>query len=136
MKRNKFVLDVNVWVSFILGKQLAWLTKIVQSNKIELVSCAELYNELKEVLSRPKFEKYISQTDIKEALILHSKLTKQVKNIKIVSAFADSDDDYLLALALKAKAIFIVTGDKLLLNKLVPESISIITLTQFNSIVL
>jgi putative PIN family toxin of toxin-antitoxin system len=133
VKKNRFVLDVNIWVSIFLGKQTAWLVQKIKECKFEIISCPELYNELSIVLHRPKFKKYISASDIKEALALHTKISKQVKNIKILPTFADSDDDYLLALAIKSKATYIVTGDKLVLNTPVTEPISIITLADFKT---
>lgn len=136
MKRNKFVLDVNIWVSIILGKQTAWLVNVIENFKIEIVSSIELYSELKDVLNRPKFKKYVTPFDINEALVLHTKLCKQFKNIKIVPTFTDSDDDYLLALAIKAKATYIVTGDKLILNTHIGNVITIISFSQFKSMLI
>jgi len=36
MKENGFVLDVNIWVSFVLGKQMGWLAQKVKSKEIEI----------------------------------------------------------------------------------------------------
>jgi putative PIN family toxin of toxin-antitoxin system len=133
MKESTFVLDVNVWVSFVLGKQMEWLSQIVKTKKIEILSSDELYSELSEVLNRPKFKKHISISVIEESLAIHLKLTRKVNDTLVLPYFADSDDDYLMALALKGKAAYIVTGDKLILNTPITNSISIISLAFFKN---
>jgi predicted nucleic acid-binding protein len=78
-------------------------------------------------LNRPKFKDYITAEEIQEAILIHLKITRKYHSLLIHPFFADADDDYLLALARKGKANYIVTGDKVVLNATQIEDIKIIS---------
>ena len=54
----KVIFDTNVWISFIIGKRLAFLKTFIVSGQITIVFSKRLLQELTEVTNRPKLKKY------------------------------------------------------------------------------
>ena len=80
-----------------------------------MVLCNELLEEIRDVTSRPKFAKYFPKKDV-ESLIEFMQLIGEVFEPKQqISLCRDEADDYLLTLAIEAKANYLVTGDQDLL---------------------
>lgn len=83
-----------------------------------MLTCAELLNELRDVLTRPAMRKYFTVEQAMQFVVLFQGLgllleigTSEVKPIS-----RDPKDDYLLRLSNKGKAGVLVTGDKDLLT--------------------
>ena len=75
----------------------------------------ELFEELIEVLQRPKFTKYFSQEDIQEFIsLIHSKV-EWVEINKHFDDCRDSKDNFLLDLCVSGKADYLISGDEDLL---------------------
>lgn len=114
-RKKRVIVDTNCWISFLIGRRLSSLAALLNNNRIELVLCEELLEELREVTQRPKFAKYFPAHEVDSLLsFLHLKgrLFEPSGNVHICR---DEEDNYLLALAMEAKAHYIVTGDKDLL---------------------
>lgn len=81
-----------------------------------LLPSSECYEELLEVLQRPKFKKYYSDEDLKffQEVLLKELQFESV--ISQVSVCRGPKDDKFLSLAFDSKADFPVTGDKDLLT--------------------
>ena len=79
-------------------------------------SCSTLRNEIDNVLNRPKFSKLISKDTIGKVIRLHDLVTTNFRLTKIPDIVSDPNDNYLFALSVKAKANYLVTGDKLVLD--------------------
>jgi putative PIN family toxin of toxin-antitoxin system len=109
------VLDCNIWITFALNSQLYYISDFA-NNGIVIASCTELKNEIASVLSRPKFSKIFSESQIIKIVELHDFTTTTYKMSKIINITSDLKDDYLFALSSKSKADYLVTGDKLLLE--------------------
>ena len=59
-KENKYykvIIDTNVWISFLIGKQLKGLPRIIASGTIKVITCREQVAELSEVFRKPKIKK-------------------------------------------------------------------------------
>ena len=115
MGQNNFVLDVNVYISFIAGKKLYKLAKLSEAG-ILIYSSSALITELKDVLNRPKIKKFLSDppsafTDIIREITIKIE-DSDLRKIKISSP--DKDDNYLFDLAFTTESV-LVTGDKELL---------------------
>lgn len=128
------VLDCNIWVTLTINRQLDFIATLFEQ-EIEIASCDALKNEIFDVLSRPKFNKYIDYPDILKVVALHDLVTSYHKPGKILPVTKDPKDDYLFALAVKSKANYLVTGDKLLLDIAQYKNTSVVTLNSFRSIV-
>ena len=72
--------------------------------------------EIREVLGRPKFRRYLGPDRITEIMALILADAHLVTPITVVRACRDPDDDKYLDLALAAEAYAIVTGDRDLLS--------------------
>lgn len=58
MRINKFVLDANIWVSYLITNKEQRLTDIVIGHKITFFYCEELVTEIKSVLNYPRLKRY------------------------------------------------------------------------------
>lgn len=129
------VLDVNVVVSLIIRKKFAHLLRAVAFGRITVFACAELFDELSDVLARPHLARYLT---IEPASYL--KLLKDAAVVEpIREAFIgspDPDDDYLVALSIQQRA-WLVSGDGPLMRwKEPPRGLKRMTYTEFQKRVL
>ncbi len=131
----RVVFDTNVVISGRLwsGSPKSALDAVYQNRATLLISEAML-DELKDVLSRPKFTRRLAQLEInaKEIVEDHLRFTEVIDASPLSSpASADPDDDLILACAVAGKADYVVTGDPHLLTLQKFEDISILTVTSF-----
>ena len=134
MKREVFILDTNIWISYLLSKKYDHLVKIILENNLKVVKCQNLIAEITQVLQRDKFKKYISGNEIAEAVKIHLKLCKLVQ-VKLKSNnLTDKKDNYLIDLYREAKATALVTGDKLLSEEAFKLGLNVISLAKFETI--
>ena len=111
----RVVVDTNLWISFLFGKQAAGLLSQIQNGKVEVATDARQIAEIEEVLSRPKIRKLAGPERVSiMRRFLHRK-AMLVSPRRRIKACRDPDDDYLLDIAVEAKATAIVTGDEDLL---------------------
>ena len=111
----RVIVDTNCWISFLIGRRLSRLVDLLSNERIQLVLCDELLEEIRDVTSRSKFAKYFPKEDV-ESLIEFMQLIGEVFEPKQqVTLCRDEADDYLFALAIEAKANYLVTGDQDLL---------------------
>jgi putative PIN family toxin of toxin-antitoxin system len=81
-----------------------------------LVVSSETLIELGEVLSRPKFDRYLPFADRFEFFDRLRRLALHIPRVPTVVACHDPKDDKFLALALGSRAAFILSGDDHLLS--------------------
>ena len=55
--KNRIIIDTNLWISFLLTKELVPLDSIIASHEIELIFSQALIDEVVEVTQRPRFRK-------------------------------------------------------------------------------
>ncbi len=60
----KIIIDNNIWISFVIGKKLSSLRKILTNKNIQIFVCSELLQEFSDVITRPKLKNYIKKSDI------------------------------------------------------------------------
>jgi len=115
--RPRIVVDTNCLVSRLLladstpGRAVH---KAVESGLL-LVSDSTM-QELAEVLSRPKFDPYISLEDRLKFIRMLGRVSELVRTPFPVGECDDPNDDKFLEVALNGRAEFIVTGDDDLLR--------------------
>ncbi|OFX21805.1 MAG: putative toxin-antitoxin system toxin component, PIN family [Bacteroidetes bacterium GWA2_31_9] len=129
----KIVIDTNIWISYIIGKAIApRFNKLLLDNRFVILSDNELYEELKSVIYRPKFKKYISSSHAEYFMQLFIASTSKINVCSVVEICEDVDDNFILALAKDSNANFLITGDKPHLLKLNTfENTQIITFSEF-----
>lgn len=115
MQSKHVIIDTNLWISYLITNKYQFLDSLILTSKIKLIFSEELLNEFLNVTNRPKFKKYFGKSDINQLFKLIEKyaIFIDVKtNLKLSS---DSNDDFLLNLALDSNADYLVTGDSDLL---------------------
>ncbi len=134
MKQKIFVIDTNIWISYLLSKKYHQLVKLILEHELKTVTCKNLVNEFKHVLQREKFKKYIRQKEIDEAIKIHLKLCNFIQVGLKSDVLTDKKDNYLLDLYRATNASFLVTGDKKLISEASKLGFNVITLAQFENL--
>lgn len=115
-KKNRIIIDTNLWISFLLTHNFDNLDRIFADKSVTILFSKALLDEFIEVAQRPKFKKYFSLADL-EALLLQVKNEAKFINVKSATKLCrDAKDDFLLSLAKDGNATHLVTGDKDLLD--------------------
>ncbi|MEE4354872.1 MAG: putative toxin-antitoxin system toxin component, PIN family [Desulfococcaceae bacterium] len=107
----RVVIDTNIWIAFLIGKALSGLSEAILSNKIRILFSDELFDELTDVLNRPKFRKYFSQKDTAELISLLHYRTEKIGITEKYKDCRDPKDNFLLDLCVSGKADYLITGD-------------------------
>ena len=113
----RIVIDTNVFVSATMLRHSITRQAVDKAFDSSIVLLSEAtMAELTEVLSRPKFDEYVSRGE--RALFLRqvAQSAEFVSIIQIVRECRDPDDDKILEVALNGRAYVIVTGDEDLLS--------------------
>ena len=129
----RMVIDTNLWISFLIGKKLDCLLELLDNPWFELVSTARLNEEMLEVSRRPKLRKYFREENV---LLLEEWMNQHFVMVEIddiPKRCRDPKDDYLLELAVRANAIYLVSGDKDLLDIGQINECRIMTVAQFEA---
>lgn len=112
----RIVIDTNILISFLIGKTLAGLSEAIINNDVIILFSTDLFDELIEVLQRPKFTKYFSQEDIQEFVsLVHSKV-EWIGINKHFDDCRDPKDNFLLDLCVSGNADYLISGDEDLLT--------------------
>lgn len=131
----KIIVDTNIWISFLIGKKLSLLKKILTNRDITVYVCAELIQEFKDVSQRKKIRKYITEEDVWDTLkIMETHCHFAPINMKAKSSIRDVNDLYLLSFAETIQADYILTGDKDLLVLESHQQTRIITYSEFSDL--
>lgn len=135
-KIMRVIIDTNIWISSLIGRQLAELRELLSHPSVELIITERLMQEVLLVAQRPKLAKYFSADDIDD---LREWMGQNMTNVplgEIPARCRDPKDDYLLELAIQAKAIYLVSGDNDLLEIGKIGECRIMTVRQFEAEIL
>lgn len=128
----RLVIDTNVLISHVLLRHSIPGRMVDHAFQHHHVLASDIYfAEIEHVLSRKKFDAYIS---VNERVLFLQRIYKTCENIVIlqqVNACRDAKDNMILEIALNGKADRIITGDKDLLVLHCFRSIPIITPAQY-----
>jgi len=67
-KRDRIIIDTNLWVSFLLTKQFSFLDDLLENRECQLIFSQELLLELMEVINRPKLRKCFPEENLESLL--------------------------------------------------------------------
>lgn len=136
MPERRWVLDTNALISRLLLPTgvAARAVDHALARGVVLVS-EETMNELAEVISRPKFDRYLSVAERVQFLRLFGGVARMVNITHRVAACRDPKDDKFLHVALNGEAEAIVTGDRDLLVLHPFHGISIVSPADFIAMV-
>jgi putative PIN family toxin of toxin-antitoxin system len=115
-KADKVIIDTNLWISFLITKNLRVLDKRITAKAIRIVFSLELIEELLAVVNRPKFKKYFHKDDVENLIDLFDVYGDLFDVNSQISICRDKKDNFLLALAKDSEADYLLTGDKDLLE--------------------
>jgi putative PIN family toxin of toxin-antitoxin system len=112
MRVNKFVLDANIWVSYLITETEQKLIDIIADNNLTVFRCDELLVEVARVLNYPRLKRY--NVDVSYAIKVVKRSAAPYDITYPIKRYipSDKDDDYLIALALQTSSGFITSGDK------------------------
>lgn len=114
-KSFKVIVDTNIWISFLIGKNLKGLQEYIDSQTVLIVTCNEQIQELTDVFKKPKIKKYFTPKQIGEFFDLLDESSVNVVIKTQIDLCRDLKDNYLLSLAIDSNADFLITGDNDLL---------------------
>lgn len=129
----RVVLDPNVLISALISPQgpSAEILSAWVADSFELVVSETLLTELDSVIARPKFRRWLAESDGLEFVARLAQYATVVDDTTApVRLSPDPDDDYLIALAQTAGADYLVSGDRHL-TELVDPSPPILTPREF-----
>jgi putative PIN family toxin of toxin-antitoxin system len=116
-RENRYVFDTNVIVSALLfNDSVPGQAFFGALDRGVLVVSPQLVEQLRDVLSRDKFDAYLAREDrerLLAGLIQDAELIVPSTHIQVCR---DPDDDMVLELAVSSGVLLIVTGDKDLLE--------------------
>jgi uncharacterized protein len=126
------VLDTNLLVSALLfPRSLPMQTLAKALNQCDVVVSAATWDEFASVIQRPKFD---ARLPLAKRLLALTELAKRVREVRVTTVLRvcrDPKDDPFLALAMDAKASFVVTGDADLLALHPFGGVSIVSAADF-----
>lgn len=134
MQNEVFVLDSNIWISYVITKRLHRLVSLILDKNLMVLSSQQLQDEIAMVLSRPKFNKYLKQIDIAEVMAIHVKVCQTVIVKDTTALLTDPKDDFLISLFKAGNASILVSGDKELLREASNLDLRVMTLKEFELI--
>jgi uncharacterized protein len=132
MHELRSVIDTNILVSSILiaSSVSDRAFKKAKNSGIVLFS-EETFEELQQVITRTKFDKYVSISIRAEFIARLREESVQIEIIERITACRDSKDDKFLEVAVNGSADYIITGDQDLLVLHPFRDVAIISPAQF-----
>jgi len=115
-KVDRVVIDTNLWISFLITRDLKRFDEKIKKNRIKILFSLELMEEFIAVAERPKFKKYFDKKDIEQLIELFDVYGEIIDVKSSMKICRDPKDNFLLALAKDGKADVLITGDKDLLE--------------------
>lgn len=115
MTSKKVIFDTNVWISFLIGKQLSKIKPYIADERIIIVTTEQLLTEIAIVTQREKLKKYFPAERVTELLEFLEIVAEKVSIKPTHCISRDPKDNFLLDLIDFSNADYLVTGDKDLL---------------------
>jgi putative PIN family toxin of toxin-antitoxin system len=106
---NRTVFDTNIWVSYFIGKKTDEIVKMTEKSIVFLHSTPSI-DELIDVLSRKKFEKY--KLNLEDIFLFYTNISDFCHTESIFRDCPDPNDNFLFDLAIQGNAKYLVSGDK------------------------
>lgn len=133
----KIILDCNIWISFLIGHQAEWMSRLLKDTRFEVCVCDELLNEIHDVCARPKIRSRINDEELDDFFRIIYAFCQVAKiEGEAQSDIRDPKDLYLLSLAETVGAEFIVSGDADLLALQQHKATRMMTFADFRVLVM
>ena len=116
-KKIRLVIDTNLWVSYFLGEGTRTKLKLIlYDERFKLLVSRDLLGEIRTVLTRPKFKKYINPNQIEEILTTIQIRADLIEVVSKIELSRDAKDNFILALCQDGQVDELITGDDDLLS--------------------
>ncbi len=129
----KVIFDTNIWISFLIGKELSKVKRYISDGRITIVTTEQLLTEIKLVTSREKLKSYFPKSSVEELIELLEAIAEKYEIRPIHFLLRDPKDNFLLDLIDISKADFLITGDKDLLEHNPFKTAHILTPSEFEN---
>ena len=103
---------------------------MVLFHEVSLYRAKELTNELKIVLSRKKFSKYLT-LPMERYLSMYENLTRLIEIELFFDGCRDPKDNFLFDIAYQSSSDYLVSGDKDILETPIIPPLQVVTLSDF-----
>jgi putative PIN family toxin of toxin-antitoxin system len=128
----RIVIDSNTLVSRLLLPSSTPSQAVSKAVKSGIILQSEgTLEELANVLSRKKFDRYVSIEDRQKFLRLLARISEFVEIVRRIKVCRDPKDDKFLELVANGSADYLLTGDKDLLELNSFENVPILTSKEF-----
>jgi|AntRauMFilla1563_2_1112583.scaffolds.fasta_scaffold00973_5 hypothetical protein len=107
----KVIIDTNIWISLIISKKVNEQELLLYSKEIRLLFSEELIQEISQTIKKPKLSKYFQSAGIEDMFDAFDPFIDMIEVSSQVSICRDSNDDFLLNLAIDGNANYLLTGD-------------------------
>lgn len=128
--KNKTVFDVNIWISYFIKAKIEDIVKLMKNHYVFFYRSPELLDELKDVINRPKFNKYFSLGTQKYVDFLET-IAEFYETMPLFADCSDPKDNYLFDLAYQTNSNYLVSGDKKVLETPVRKSLNVLSLVNY-----
>jgi putative PIN family toxin of toxin-antitoxin system len=128
----RFVADTNVLISRLVFRNSVPAQAVLHATTTaKLILSTETLEELESVLSRPKFDIYLTLSERLAFFDILRLTAVTIESVTPLAACRDPKDDKFLALAITGQAEFILSGDQDLLSLHPFRGIDILTPRQY-----
>ncbi len=112
-RKINIVLDANWFVSACISRNSRRTVyyKILRNDRLRTYYSSELVEEFRGVISRRKFAKKITMTQVNRFQSLAQLFMKHIDGLLVTGVVRDSNNDYLLGICTACHADFLITGD-------------------------
>ena len=121
-KRPKVVIDTNVFVSGLIGtltlgrSTIRSILTLLKEDAFSLIISPETFDEIIDVINRPKFQHFITNEEIKELKELITNKAIFVTPSRKIAHPLDPKDAPILESAIAGEVDFLISGDQHLLS--------------------
>ncbi|RLD54417.1 MAG: putative toxin-antitoxin system toxin component, PIN family [Bacteroidetes bacterium] len=134
--KTRVILDTNWYISGTINKNSRKLLyQLITNKELEIYYSRELLYEYKDVITRQKFKKHITWNQARRFIKLVIPLLSEINITTKTELSRDKKDNFLLSMAIDAKADYLVSGDPdLLVIKSIGKT-KIINMREFKSLI-
>ncbi len=90
----KVIFDTNVWISFLIGKRLAFIIEHIVNGKIIIIVTPQLLTEILEVTDREKLIKYFPRTAVIELIEFLEAVAENIEIVPVHLLCKDPKDNF------------------------------------------
>lgn len=108
----RLIIDCNIWISFLIGSQTQFISQVLSDSRFDIYVCDRLITKICDVASRSKIRKYIGDNDVEKLIHIIKEYCHFADiNADVQTNIRDVNDLYLIQLADRINADYIVSGD-------------------------